>query len=137
MTQQFTYDYIINKGFTTPSRVEYIYGIVTHPEYFRNTPRKKYFKKDKNTFDICFVAHKYMLLGLDKEYDMFIAVCKKLAACTSNILFHVAGNFDRNEINVDDMNGRIIFYGLRDPDFFPGFYSGMDIILFPSKARHL
>ncbi len=132
VTQKMTYDYITSRGFATPDKIAYIYGMVTHPQYFNTTIPKKFYRKDKGTFDICFVAHKYMPLGLDKGYHIFIDVCKKLATVAGDIKFHVVGNFDRDEINVSDLDGRIVFYGLRDHSFFPEFYSGMDIIVSPN-----
>ncbi len=132
VTQKMTYDYITSHGFTTPDKIAYIYGMVTHPQYFHNTVPKKRYGRDKKTFDICFVAHKYMPLGLDKGYHIFIDVCKKLAAAAGDIRFHVVGNFDKNEIDTSALGDRIIFYGLKDHSFFPGFYSGMDIILSPN-----
>lgn len=132
VTQKMTYDYIVNHGFVTPDKVAYIYGMVTHPQYFQTTVPKRLYGRDKHTFDICFVAHKYMPLGLDKGYHIFVDVCKKLATLAPNIMFHVVGGFDRNEIDVSELGNRITFYGLQNPDFFPSFYSGMDIILSPN-----
>lgn len=132
VTQKMTYDYITNRGFVTPDKIAYIYGMVTHPQYFHPTTTKRFYRKDKKTFDICFVANKYMPLGLDKGYHIFVDVCKKLAPAAKDITFHVVGNFDRDEINISDLGSRIIFYGLRDHSFFPAFYSGMDIILSPN-----
>lgn len=132
VTQKITYDYILNRGFATPDKVAYIYGMVTHPQYFHTDMPKKYYGKDKSTFDICFVAHRYMPMGLDKGFHIFIDVCRKLSAAAQNIKFHVVGNFEKNEIYTGDIEDRITFYGLRDPSFFPGFYSGMDIIVSPN-----
>lgn len=132
VTQKMTYDYIVNRGYITPDKIAYIYGLVTHPQYFGNTPPKKHYGTEKQTFDICFVAHKYMAGGLDKGYHIFIDVCKKLAAAAPNILFHVVGNFDRYDIDITGLENRIIFYGLKDHKFFPDFYSGMDIIVSPN-----
>ncbi len=132
VTQKMTYDYIINRGFTTPDKIAYIYGLVTHPQYFRSVPPKKHYTVEKQTFDICFVAHKYMAQGLDKGYHIFINTCKKLAAMAPNMLFHVVGNFDRTDIDIAGLENKIIFYGLKDHKFFPDFYSGMDIIVSPN-----
>jgi hypothetical protein len=68
VTQKLTRDYIINNGFVSPEKVAYIYGMVTHREYFSAPAAKKLYGKDKNTFDICFVANKYMAMGVDKGY---------------------------------------------------------------------
>ncbi len=132
VTQKIIYDYIINRGFAAPDKIAYIYGMVTHPEFFQTTITKKRYKKDKNTFDICFVANKYMLQGLDKGYPTFIEVCKKLAAITEDVRFHVVGQFDRYDIGVEELGNRIEFYGLRNKNFFPEFYAEMDIIVSPN-----
>ncbi|ATW28909.1 LPS biosynthesis protein RfbU [Candidatus Formimonas warabiya] len=132
VTQKMTADYIINRGFVTPDKIAYIYGMVTHPQYFHTTETKKFYEKDKKTFDICFVAHKYMPLGLDKGYHIFIDVCKKLAPAAQDIMFHVVGNFDRYELDISGLENRILFYGLRDHSFFPAFYAGMDMIVSPN-----
>lgn len=132
VTQKMTYDYITSRGFVSPDKIAYIYGMVTHPQYFNTSIPKKFYRKDKSTFDICFVAHKYMPLGIDKGYNIFIDMCKKLASAAPDIMFHVVGNFDANDLDVGGIAGRIKFYGLQDPGFFPGFYSGMDIIVSPN-----
>lgn len=132
VTQKMTYDYITGRGFVTPDKIAYIYGMVTHPQYFHTALPKKLYGKDKKTFDICFVAHKYMPLGLDKGFHIFIDVCKKLVGAAPDIMFHVVGNFDRYEIDTGAIGARITFHGLRDHSFFPAFYSGMDIILSPN-----
>jgi glycosyltransferase involved in cell wall biosynthesis len=132
VTQKMTYDDIVNRGFVSPDKIAYIYGLVTHPQYFHSTLPKKHYLKDKQTFDICFVAHKYMAGGLDKGYHIFIDVCKKLAAAAPNIIFHVVGNFDRTDIDITGIENRIVFHGLKDHSFFPEFYSGMDIIVSPN-----
>lgn len=133
VTQKITYDYIVNKGFVTPDKVVYIYGMVTYPDYFRPTVRKQYFGKDKETFDVCFVAHKYMPLGVDKGYTIVLDTYKKLKKHADNIRFHIVGNFEPYEINVNELGYRIIFYGLKDKRFFPEFFSKMDVILSPNR----
>lgn len=132
VTQKMTYDYIVNRGFVTPDKIAYIYGLVTHPQYFNTTPPKKHYMTDKQTFDICFVAHKYMAQGIDKGYHIFIDVCKRLAASAPNIIFHVVGNFDSTDIDTTGLENRIVFYGLKNHSFFPDFYAGMDIIVSPN-----
>lgn len=132
VTQKKTYDYILEKGFTTPDKIAYIYGMVTHPQYFKPVPPKKIYGKHKKTFDICFVGNKYMALGEDKGYPVFIEMCKRLASAGKDIMFHVVGGFDRDEIDVSGISDRIIFHGPQDHSFFPEFYAGMDIIVSPN-----
>lgn len=134
VTQKITYEYVIKKGFTTPDKIEFIYGGITNTDYYRNhLIQKKYYKQDKDTFDICFVAAKYMAKGIDKGFDIFIEVCKNLSTIYNNIKFHVVGNFSENDINVSEIKDRIHFYGLRNTEFFPNFYSTMDIIISPNR----
>lgn len=78
VTQKMTYDYITNHGLVSPDKIAYIYGMVTHSQYFQTSSTKKFYKKDKSTFDICFVANKYMPSGLDKGYNIFIRANEKL-----------------------------------------------------------
>ncbi len=133
VTQKITYDYIVNGGFVPPDKVAYIYGLVTYPDYFHPTFHKQYYPKDKKTFDVCFVAHKYMPSGADKGYPIFVEAFKKILKTTDNIRFHVVGNFEPNEIDVSELGYRIIFYGLKDKRFFPVFFSKMDIIVSPNQ----
>lgn len=133
VTQKITYDYIIEHGFVTPDKVTYIYGMVTYPDYFHPTIRKNFFGKDKNTFDICFVANKYMPNGIDKGYPVFIETCKKLLKISENFRFHVVGNFEYDEIDVKELGSTIVFYGAKDKRFFPIFFSKMDIIVSPNQ----
>lgn len=132
VTQKKTYDHIIDKRLVVPDQVEMIYGMVTHPQYFNKTIPKKYYSKDKTTFDICFVSHKYMSKGIDKGYDVFINVCKKLAIDIKNIRFHVVGNYTERDIDVIEIKDKIKFYGLKNLDFFQEFYSSMDLIISPN-----
>lgn len=133
VTQKITYDYIVNRGFVTPDKVAYIYGMVTYPEYFRQTVPKLYFQKTKMTFDICFVANKYMPKGVDKGFPVFIETCKKLLKVTDKFRFHIVGNFEYNEIDVKELGGTVVFYGSKDKRFFPIFFSKMDIIISPNQ----
>lgn len=133
VTQKITYDYIVGRGFVTPDKVAYIYGLVTYPDYFSRTIPKKYFRKDKNTFDICFVAHKYMPKGVDKGYPVFIEACKKLLKVTEDFRFHIVGNYDASEIDVKELGSTVIFYGAKDKRFFDVFYTRMDVIVSPNQ----
>ncbi len=94
---------------------------------------KKYYKRDKPTFDICFVAAKYSPQGIDKGYDLFIAAAKQLAKWRSDIRFHVVGGFDEHEIDISDIKDAIRFYGYLPPDALPEFYTDMDIFMSPNR----
>jgi len=133
VTQKISRDYLIEHQFCEPDQIEFIYGGVFPSEYYKQANKKKRkYKSDKETFDICFVAHKYMEGGKDKGYDTFTAVAKQLVKIVPDIRFHVVGNFDRDEIDVTEIGEKITFYGMQHLSFFAEFYARMDIILSPN-----
>jgi glycosyltransferase involved in cell wall biosynthesis len=132
-TQKITRDYLLERAWCDPADIEYIYG-GTFPAMSgaaARVPRRRYGHR-KDTFDICFVAHKYMPGGADKGYDVFVAAAKILASRHPQTRFHVVGQFDRSDADVREIEERLQFYGPRTTDFFPDFYAGMDIILSPN-----
>lgn len=133
VTQKVTREYLTEGEFCRPEQVEFIYGGVLPSELLqaRQHPRKRY-PGNKASFDICFVAHKYMEGGIDKGFDVFAEAARRLAAVCPDIRFHVVGTFDSKDLPSADLAGRVTFYGTRTTDFFPSFYAGMDIILSPN-----
>jgi glycosyltransferase involved in cell wall biosynthesis/predicted O-methyltransferase YrrM len=133
VTQQVTYDYLIEKNFCTPDQIEFIFGVVTPIEQVEaEYIHKKHFGIDKDTLDICFVAYKYTERGIDKGYDVFIDIATALSEKYSNIQFHVVGGFDENVLNVSHLEQRIKFYGAQETEWFDEFYKDKDIILSPN-----
>jgi len=137
-TQKITYDYLLENNFCPSDKIEFIYGGVLPVDVYSNTFSNKIkYPVEKNTFDICFVAHKNMIQGQDKGYDIFIETAKNISEKYSNILFHVVGNFDETDIDVNTIKENIHFYGSQTTSFFPEFYSKMDIILSPNRPHVL
>jgi glycosyltransferase involved in cell wall biosynthesis len=136
VTQRITKDYLLRKRLCTARKITYIYGGFVQFKKNELLPKKLY-KRDKNTFDICFVAAKYSDRGIDKGYDIFIEVAKQLCAKTKDIMFHVVGGFDKNDIDTSKIKKRIKFYGYKEPSFLSNFYSGMDIFLGPGRLFKL
>lgn len=138
VTQRLTRDYLLKRNFGRPEQVEFIYGGVPPASCFEagKTPKARY-PHDKPTFDICFVAFKYMAQGLDKGYDTFVAVAHELAGLSPAIRFHVVGNFDAQDCDIGRIADRITFYGPRTGRFFPAFYAGMDLVLSPNVPFRL
>lgn len=134
VTMKKTYDYLLEKNFCGKEKIEFIYGApLLSDQLCRNTFPKNYYQKNKSTFDICFVAFKYMKKGLDKGYDLFIEVVKKLVPHYPDIQFHVVGSFSQQDIEIpSSMKDIIHFHGMKNASFFPGFYRSMDIILSPN-----
>ena len=134
VTQRNTYEYLIDKKFCTPKQIEFIYGcVVPSNKLTSNLYPKKYYKQNKFTFDICFVAYKYQKTGLHKGYDVFIEVAKNLASKHDDFHFHIVGGHEPTDIDVIVLENNITFYGQKTTDFFPDFYSGMDLILSPNR----
>jgi len=130
-TQKLSHEYVLD--FIEAEKVEFIYGgVFPSSKLITGAPPRKYFQRDKATFDICFVAFKYMPKGIDKGYDVFVSVARALSRLYDNMQFHVVGRFDSSDIDVSDFKDRVHFYGMRQTDFFPHFHASMDLILSPN-----
>jgi glycosyltransferase involved in cell wall biosynthesis len=133
VTQKISFEYLINNNFCQPEQLELIYGgVFPKDQLIHGQMSRKYFPSDKKTFDICFVANKYMPQGRDKGYDVFIETALYLAASNPYVVFHVVGTFGPDDISASAFGNRIKFYGSRTTDFFPSFYGEMDVILSPN-----
>jgi glycosyltransferase involved in cell wall biosynthesis len=134
VTQNVSLEFIQQHSAIDPDKLAYVYGIVAPPEFLRNDlpPRVRY-GEGKDTFDVCFVGNKYLPCGEDKGYDVFIESARRIARARPDVHFHVVGRFDGSEMPMDDLRGRITFYGSRRTEFFLSFYALMDVILAPNK----
>jgi hypothetical protein len=79
------------------------------------------------------VAHKYTPRGVDKGYDVFVDVAKRLQASHGDIRFHVVGGFDEHDIDVTALGDRISFHGPRPTGWFDEFYRDKDLVLSPNR----
>jgi glycosyltransferase involved in cell wall biosynthesis len=133
VTQRITRDYLLSKEFCDPSEVEFVYGGVLPSDiHDAQSVPKKYCGGDKDTFDICFAANKYMPKGIDKGYDVFIEVARILSAEIEQARFHVIGGFGPDDIDVSDLGNRIRFHGVKYREDFVRVYDGLDLILSPN-----
>lgn len=134
VTQQTTLNYLTEKNLCPGHKIAYIFGVVT-PEKQLNTKseEKNSFGKNKSTLDICFTSHKYMPLGKDKGYDVFIESAKILAKKFDFLRFHVVGSFTEQDYDVTELKDKITFYGLQKTDWFAGFYKNIDIFCSPNR----
>lgn len=133
VTQLFTKEYLIENNFCEVNKIEYIFGCVV-PQLSLNQNasfEKKY--PNKKTFDIVFCAAKYMPKGLDKGYDVFVALAHNLVKKYEFVRFHVIGGFDKEEIDVTLLNEKINFYGYQKFDDLAAIYQQMDVIVSPNK----
>jgi len=132
VTQRITQDYLLQKGWCAPDQIEYVFGVVTPSDRLAAVGPPRKYGVNKETIDLCFVAHKYMPRGIDKGYDRFIETACALSRRHPQARFHVVGPFDESDIDVRDIRDRVTFHGTQPTEFFPDFYAGMDIILSPN-----
>ncbi len=139
VTQQITYDYLIDRKFCRKDQIKFIFGGVMPLANLKmlNTYEKTHYGIDKKTLDICFMAQKYTRYGQDKGYDVFVETAKILSKAYSNILFHVVGSFDEETIDVSNIKDSIKFYGMLNIDEFDDFFIDKDIILSPNVPNKL
>lgn len=131
VTQKVTYDYLIEKKFCSPDKIEYIWGVVVPSHKLDMKVEKQYHGLHKKTLDICFVAHKYSEHGQDKGYDVFLDVARQLSKDYDNVRFHVVGPWDKNILDTEGIH-HIKYYGVRGQDWFDTFYKDKDIMLSPN-----
>jgi hypothetical protein len=114
--------------------VELIWGCVLPLEELnRARVPRRYYPEDKPTLDMAFVAFKYSPRGEDKGFDVFADCSSRLAQVMPQARFHVVGNFTAADLPAHAPQHLFTFHGPRPTDFFPQFYSGMDLILAPTR----
>ena len=134
-TQKNTYEYLKQNKYCPDEKIEFIYGgpfLSGETKDKAKAAHKRRYKEDKATFDICFMAHRYVPGGADKGYDIFIETCRLLSS-HDNIRFHVVGGFGKKDIDVSSLSDKINFYGLLPQSEFIDFFPNMDIILSPNR----
>ena len=136
-TQKVTKDFLIENKLCSENQIEYLYGGYIQFDKEEIPDKKYYYPIDKSTIDICFVAMKYSVKGEDKGYDKFIAAAKILCKKYDYLRFHIVGNWDENEIDVQDIKNKITFYGVRNKKFLKDLYQRMDISISPSTSSKL
>lgn len=137
-TQEITTEYLLSNKLCNKNAIHYIYGGFV--QFTKSQViQRSYYGLDKKELDICFVAAKYSERGVDKGYDMFVDVAKKLHELDAgNVLrFHVIGGFDENDIDVKNLGNSIKFYGYKTPAELLVLYKSMDILLSPNRPNKL
>ena len=127
VTQQVSYDYIVERGLCPVKNIQMIFGVVM-PEISmaHDISSKRRWGFGKPRLDICFMAHRYTTNGEDKGYDVFLNIASILRQRHEDIYFHVVGPFEST------FSDRIKFHGSLDVEQFESFFQDMDIILSPN-----
>jgi glycosyltransferase involved in cell wall biosynthesis len=130
VSQNLSKTYALDITQASADKFEFIYGGVYETQNGFDFHRdKKIYGRDKNTLDICFVAHRYGNDVRKKGYDQFISIGKALAPAFADLRLHVVGDYTPDQIPLDGIADRIIFHGKQPNSFFREFYPEMDIIL--------
>jgi hypothetical protein len=133
-----TRDYLIEKRFCPEKQIEFLFGgFVQFKKNEIDLSGKKFYRKHKGTFDICFVAFNYDDIGRSKGYDLFIESAKRLAGGSkqknADMRFHVVGDFRENTIDISEIKDKITFYGVKSHEWLLNFYYNMDIAVAPVR----
>jgi hypothetical protein len=130
VTQTVSRNYVVDRIGCDPAKVEFIYGGVFESRIdFDFLKDKALYGRDKDTLDLCFVAHRYGTNFAAKGYDHFVTVACALAKEDQRLRFHVVGDYTAEDLPLGDAAPRFTFYGRRPSDFFRSFYSRMDAII--------
>jgi glycosyltransferase involved in cell wall biosynthesis len=131
VTQTITQRYLLDKKFCPPEKIRYIFGGVLPIPQQATAPRR-HFGVDKPTLDICFVANRYMPGGVDKGFDTFLSVARRLAAEFPTARFHVVGTLTAADGDLTGLDGLLTFHGIMKTDALHRFFAEMDLILSPN-----
>jgi hypothetical protein len=138
VTQRLTRDYIIDRIGCDPAKIALIFGGVFESRIgFDFHKDKKFFGKDKDTLDLCFVAHKYGNDLTSKGYDQFVDIACALSRDDPRLRFHVVGDYTPGDIPLADAAEKFTFYGRRKGEFFKDFYPAMDVIVSVNRPFNL
>jgi len=137
-TQKLTRDYLLERMGCDPQKAELIYGGVFESRVeFDFSRDKRRYSADKETIDLCFVAHRYGDDMAQKGYDQFVEVARLLAS-DERLRFHVIGDYTAHDLPLGEARARFAFYGPQPNAFFADFYPRMDVIVSanrPSRGK--
>jgi lipopolysaccharide transport system ATP-binding protein len=131
VTQKLTADYLHARHPAVPSTL--IFGCVVNPVYFSelSAPRS-WFGEGKASFDVCFVAEKYMDHGWSKGYPVFIDASRRLAEIISETRLHVVGRYTPEDWPIGKLGERLTFHDRLTTQELREFYRSMDVIVSPN-----
>ena len=133
VTQKNTVDYLLDNHFCTEDKICYIFGGILAINQYPIAENKPHFGINKPTLDICFMANKYMKGGIDKGFDVFVAVAEAFDTEGSLIRFHVVGPYTHKDVE-GAMPSNIQFHGVKLTAELNDFFENMDILLSPNRA---
>ena len=133
VTQQSTYNYLVDRKIFTEDQLALIFGGCFPTSKYQLKGKKTYYKRDRAALNICFVSGKYIDHGLDKGFDIFCHTAYKLCKKYNFIKFHVVGNFTKDDLMFEIAADKIFFYGIQGFEWFADFYADKDVIISPVR----
>ncbi len=134
-TQINTYNFILEHDICPKEKVVFKYGGILAEEFMNIAPKQVKYGVNKDTIDICFGASKYMPRGLDKGYDVVIAMAHLLLEQSDKFRFHIFGNFNEHDIEIDSRFRKYFsFDGYIKKEDTIAYYTDKDIVVSPNRA---
>jgi lipopolysaccharide transport system ATP-binding protein len=131
VTQKRTAEYLQARHPAVPWT--FVYGCVINPLYFAHTIEPRVWSgPGKPTFDVCFVADKYMPHGRNKGYPAFIDAGRRVVATMPETRLHVVGGFAPDDWPLDWLARKVIFHGRLTTQALREFFARMDVIASPN-----
>ncbi|TXE09268.1 glycosyltransferase family 4 protein [Gelidibacter salicanalis] len=124
-------DYLISKNLCEADKVHLIFGVPmnTNISILKDHPKDKF----ESNLNIVFFANKYIEKGKDKGFDVFQQTASLLIKRTKNVIFHVIGNFDANDLEDTSVLEYFNFYGVLTEIEYVEILKKTNIILCPNK----
>lgn len=137
--QKIIWDYLLDNKFTTPDKLYFRYGGGFFQMSKSDVLPKQWHKEDKPTFDIAFVAYKYVHQSRDKGFDLVLHSLQKLVRKYPFVHLHCVGTCNIDDFNEDfsDIIKNLHIYSSQESEFFPKFFAKMDMALGPSRVNVL
>lgn len=133
VTQRATAEYLAAASPATPQTL--VFGCVVNPLYFSAPePAHPRYGFDKDTFDVCFVAEKYVPHGRNKGYPEFVDAARAVADALPHARFHVVGGCGPGDWPLGAVADRTRFYGRLETADLRAFFHGMDAIVSPNRV---
>lgn len=135
-TQRVTVEYLKNKCFSAP--VHYIYGGAMNELYFDTETAHADNENREIVKNICFVADKYMPMGVNKGYPHFVETAKMLIKAYPRLKFFVVGGFSYDDYELgSELEQAIEFKGHLFTNELYEFYKNQDVIVSPNEPFKL
>ncbi|CAN7203457.1 glycosyltransferase family 4 protein [Phenylobacterium sp. LjRoot219] len=140
-TQNVTEAYLAEKAPHVPR--DFVFGAVIHPAYFTarhqaEVARRPRYGRDKEEFDVCFVAEKYMPGGANKGWPIFAAAMAELLARNPRIRLHIIGGFGEGDyVGPPLPRSRVAFHGRAVTEALRERLLAMDAVVSPNEPFKL